>query len=268
MSQDQPREDYQDEERPLLSHLLELRSRLLRAAGVVLVLFLAVYPFREALYAELAGPLMAVLPEGASMIATQVATPFLIPLKVALVGAFFVAIPYLLYQIWAFVAPGLYRHEKQLIWPLLISSIVLFYLGMAFAYFVVFPLIFQFFAAATPEGVAMMTDIGEYLSFIMTLFFAFGAAFEVPIATILLVRTGATTRESLAAKRPYVIVAAFTVGMLLTPPDVISQVLLAVPVWLLFELGIFFSRWFGPRDAVVGDDAEGVGDEGDGDGRE
>ena len=250
MSSEAPgQEDYQDEDRPLLSHLLELRTRLMRAAGVVLVLFLCVYPFRETVYAALAGPLMAVLPEGTSMIATQVATPFLIPLKVALVGAFFLSIPYLLHQLWAFVAPGLYRHEKQLIWPLLISSIALFYMGMAFAYFVVFPLIFQFFAAATPEGVSMMTDIGEYLSFVMTLFFAFGASFEVPIATILLVRTGATTREALAAKRPYVIVAAFTIGMVLTPPDVISQVLLAVPVWLLFELGIFFSRWFSPPSA-------------------
>ena len=236
--------EHEDDDRPLLSHLLELRSRLIRAAVVVLVLFLGAYPFRDAIYSALAGPLMAVLPEGATMIATQVATPFLIPLKVALVGAFFLSIPYLLYQLWAFVAPGLYRHEKRLVWPLLASSVVLFYLGMAFAYFVVFPLIFRFFAAATPDGVAMMTDIGEYLSFIMTLFFAFGASFEVPIATILLVRSGATTREALAAKRPYVIVAAFTIGMLLTPPDVISQVLLAVPVWLLFELGIFFSRWF------------------------
>nr|WP_153719583.1 twin-arginine translocase subunit TatC [Spiribacter salilacus] len=230
----------------MLAHLLELRTRLMRAAGVVLVLFLAAYPFREPLYTALAGPLIAVLPEGSSMIATQVATPFLIPLKVALVAAFFLSIPYLLYQLWAFVAPGLYRNERQLVWPLLFSSVVLFYAGMAFAYFLVFPLIFEFFAAATPVGVSMMTDIGEYLSFVMKLFFAFGAAFEVPIATILLVKTGATTRQSLAAKRPYVIVAAFTIGMLLTPPDVISQVLLAVPVWLLFELGIFLSRWFSP----------------------
>jgi len=227
----------------------------MHSAGVVLVLFLIAYPFREPIYSALAGPLMAVLPEGATMIATQVATPFLIPLKVALVGAFFASVPYLLYQLWSFVAPGLYRHEKKLVWPLLISSIILFYAGMAFAYFVVFPLIFEFFAAATPDGVSMMTDIGEYLSFIMTLFFAFGASFEVPIATILLVRSGATTRQALAAKRPYVIVGAFTVGMLLTPPDVISQVLLAVPVWLLFELGIFFSRWFTPPATEASDDA-------------
>jgi len=246
----------QDDDRPLLTHLLELRSRLMRSVGVVLVLFLGLYPFREPLYSWLAGPLMAVLPEGASMIATQVATPFLIPLKVALVSAFFLSIPYLLYQLWAFVAPGLYRHEKKLVWPLLISSVVLFYSGMAFAYFLVFPLIFQFFAAATPDGVAMMTDIGEYLSFVMTLFFAFGAAFEVPIATILLVRSGATTAAALAAKRPYVIVGAFTIGMLLTPPDVISQVLLALPVWLLFELGVFLSRWFTPAEEPDAREAE------------
>ena len=255
MSQTGSREP-QDDDRPLLTHLLELRSRLMRSVGVVLVLFLGLYPFREPLYSGLAGPLMAVLPEGGSMIATQVATPFLIPLKVALVSAFFLSIPYLLYQLWAFVAPGLYRHEKKLVWPLLISSVVLFYSGMAFAYFLVFPLIFQFFAAATPDGVAMMTDIGEYLSFVMTLFFAFGAAFEVPIATILLVRSGATTAAALAAKRPDVIVGAFTIGMLLTPPDVISQVLLALPVWLLFELGVFLSRWFTPTEAPDAREAE------------
>lgn len=232
-----------DDDRPLLSHLLELRSRLMRSLLVVLAIFLVLYPFREPLYHWLAGPLQAVLPEGAHMIATQVATPFLIPLKLALVGAFFVSIPYILYQVWAFVAPGLYRHERRLIWPLLASSVALFYLGMAFAYFVVFPLVFRFFAGVTPEGVSMMTDIGEYLSFVLTLFFAFGASFEVPIATILLIRSGVVSRRDLAAKRPYVIVAAFTLGMLLTPPDVISQVLLAVPIWLLFELGLIFSRF-------------------------
>jgi sec-independent protein translocase protein TatC len=236
-----------DEDRPLLSHLLELRSRLIRTLVVVLVVFLAIYPFRDPLYEWLAGPLMRVMPEGSGMIATQVATPFLIPLKLALVTAFFVSIPYVLYQLWAFVAPGLYRHERRLIWPLLASSVVLFYAGMAFAYFVVFPLVFQFFAAATPSGVAMMTDINEYLSFVLTLFFAFGASFEVPIATILLVRTGITTRQALREKRPYVIVGAFVIGMLLTPPDVLSQVLLAVPIWMLFELGIAMSTLFEPR---------------------
>lgn len=237
----------EDLERPLISHLLELRSRILHALSAVLVVFLGLYPIRESLYAWLSGPLRAVLPPDTHMIATQVATPFLIPMKLALVSAFFICIPYILYQVWAFVAPGLYRHERRLIWPLLISSVALFYAGMAFAYFVVFPLVFGFFAHATPPGVAMMTDISEYLSFVLTLFFAFGAAFEVPIATILLVRTGLATREALTEKRPYVIVGAFTVGMLLTPPDVLSQVLLAVPMWLLYEIGVIFSAWFAPR---------------------
>lgn len=238
------KDTYDDQDRPLITHLLELRSRLIRTLLVILVVFLAIYPFREPLYSLLAGPLRDALPEGATMIATQVATPFLVPLKLALVAAFFVSVPYILYQLWAFVAPGLYRHERRLVVPLLVSSSLLFYLGMAFAFFVVFPLVFAFFSAATPEGVAMMTDINEYLSFVLMLFFAFGAAFEVPIATILLVYTGVTTKQALASKRPYVIVAAFVVGMLLTPPDVISQVLLAVPVWLLFELGVIFSGYF------------------------
>jgi sec-independent protein translocase protein TatC len=234
-------------ERPLLDHLIELRSRLLRCVIVVGAVFLPLYFYRDPLYQWLAEPLQSQLPAGAGMIATQVATPFLVPLKLALVVAFFLSIPYILYQLWAFVAPGLYRNEKRFIWPLLASSIALFYIGMAFAYFVVFPLIFEFFAGQTTEGVSMMTDINAYLSFVLTLFFAFGAAFEVPIATILLVRTGMTTRQSLAAKRPYVIVGAFTVGMLLTPPDVISQILLAIPIWILFELGIVFSAAFEPR---------------------
>jgi sec-independent protein translocase protein TatC len=189
------------------------------------------------------------------MIATQVASPFLTPFKLALVVAMFVAMPYILYQFWAFVAPGLYTHEKRLALPLLASSIVLFYLGMVFAYFVVFPLVFGFFAAVTPEGVAQMPDIAFYLEFVLKLFFAFGVAFEIPIATILLVAVGATTPQSLAKKRPYVIVAVFVAGMLLTPPDVISQTLLAVPMWMLFEAGIFFSRFF-QRQAVADDDDE------------
>lgn len=228
-------------EQPLLSHLKELRSRLLKIAGVVLIAFLALYPFRDKLYSLLAGPLREVLPEGASMIAIQVASPFLIPMKLALVAAVVITIPYILYQIWVFVAPGLYHKERRLVWPLLISSTSLFYLGGAFAFFVVFPIAFSFFSFVSPEGVQMMTDIGEYLSFVLTLFFAFGIAFQVPIATILLVRTGATTREDLAAKRPYVIVGAFVLGMLLTPPDVLSQILLAVPVWLLYEVGILLA---------------------------
>lgn len=250
-----PRDEGMDEDRPLLSHLLELRSRLMRAVLATLAVFLVLYPFRDPLYQWLSGPLQAVLPEGSQMIATQVATPFLIPLKLALVSAFFICIPYVLYQVWAFVAPGLYRHERRLVWPLLASSVALFYLGMAFAYFVVFPLVFRFFAGVTPEGVSMMTDIGEYLSFVLTLFFAFGAAFEVPIATILLIRSGVISREDLAAKRPYVIVAAFVIGMVLTPPDVISQVLLALPVWLLFEAGLVFSRWLPGGDRATETDS-------------
>jgi sec-independent protein translocase protein TatC len=228
-------------EQPLLSHLKELRSRLLKVVGVVLVAFVAVYPFRDKLYSMLADPLQEVLPEGTSMIAIKVASPFLIPMKMALVAAVVITIPYILYQVWAFVAPGLYRRERRLVWPLLISSTSLFYLGGAFAFFVVFPIAFRFFAFVSPEGVQMMTDIGEYLSFVLTLFFAFGIAFQVPIATILLVRTGMTTREDLAGKRPYVIVGAFVLGMLLTPPDVLSQILLAVPVWILYEIGILLA---------------------------
>jgi sec-independent protein translocase protein TatC len=195
-----------------------------------------------------------------------VASPFLTPFKLALVVAVFVAMPYLLYQFWAFVAPGLYTHEKRLAVPLVSSSIVLFYLGMAFAYFVVFPLVFRFFTAVTPEGVAQMPDIAFYLEFVLKLFFAFGIAFEIPIATILLVAVGATTPKALAQKRPYVIVGVFVAGMLLTPPDVVSQTLLAIPMWLLFEAGIFFSRWFQKRQPAAPDPAPGDGPGGSGSG--
>lgn len=235
------RSDDPMKDQPLLSHLTELRNRLFKIAVAVLIVFLGYYPFADEIYTALAGPLQDVLPEGTSMIAIKVASPFLIPMKLALVASIFTTIPFLLYQVWAFVAPGLYRHEKRMVMPLVVASTLLFYAGAAFAYFVVFPLAFTFFAYATPTGVSMMTDISEYLSFVLTIFFAFGIAFQVPIATIVLVRTGATTREQLAQKRPYVIVGAFVVGMLLTPPDVISQVLLAVPVWLLYELGLLLS---------------------------
>ncbi|RMG37654.1 MAG: twin-arginine translocase subunit TatC [Gammaproteobacteria bacterium] len=229
-------------EQPFMSHLLELRDRLMRSVLAVLVLLLALFPFGNDIYTFVAEPLMKVLPEGASMIATKVASPFLTPFKLSLVTAVFLAMPYLLYQLWSFIAPGLYQHEKRLALPLLASSIVLFYLGAAFAYVVVFPLVFAFLTSTAPEGVLVMTDISEYLDFVLTLFFAFGIAFQVPVATIILVLAGITTPEKLAAKRPYVIVVAFVVGMLLTPPDVISQTLLAVPMWLLFELGVFLSR--------------------------
>jgi sec-independent protein translocase protein TatC len=229
-------------EQPFVSHLIELRDRLIRMSIAVFVVFLVLFPFANEIYTFVAAPLMAQLPDGNTMIATQVAAPFLTPFKLALIAAVFVSMPFLLYQLWAFVAPGLYKHEKRLATPLLISSILLFYVGVAFAFFVVFPLIFAFLSASTPDGVAMMTDISAYLDFVLALFFAFGIAFEIPIATILLVAAGITTPENLARKRPYVIVGAFVVGMLLTPPDVISQTLLAVPMWLLFELGILLSK--------------------------
>lgn len=231
-------------EMTLVEHLVELRDRLLRCVLSVVVLLLLLFPFANELYTLLAKPLLRHLPEGASMIAIEVAAPFLTPFKLALVTAIFISMPLVLYQLWAFVAPGLYRHERKLIFPLMVTSSLLFYLGMAFAYYVVFPLMFAFFNATVPEGVAVMTDISRYLDFVLKIFFAFGIAFEVPIATILLVWAGITTPEALVQKRPYVIVGAFVVGMLLTPPDAISQTLLAIPVWALFEVGVFFARTY------------------------
>ena len=229
-------------EMTFVEHLVELRNRLLRVVLVVAVLLLCLMPFANQLYALLAAPLLAEMPMGSRMIATQVASPFLTPFKLALVAALLIGMPYILYQFWAFVAPGLYRHEKRLVFPLMVSSSFLFYLGMAFAYYVVFPLMFAFFQAVAPEGVEIATDISSYLDFVLKIFFAFGLAFEVPIATVVLVWTGFTTPESLLQKRPYIIVGAFVVGMLLTPPDMISQTLLALPVWGLFELGVVFAR--------------------------
>ncbi len=231
-------------EQSLLEHLIELRDRLLRMVIAVLVLFLALFPFSEQIFTAVAQPLLALMPEGTSMIATSVTSPFLVPFKLVLLVAVLLAVPYLLHQLWAFVAPGLYSHEKRLAVPLLVSSVLLFYCGIAFAYFVVFPLLFAFFIAVAPEGVAVMTDIGQYLDFIIAIFFAFGIAFEVPVATFLLILAGATTAESMARKRPYIIVGAFVIGMMLTPPDVISQSLLAIPMWALFEIGLIMSRIF------------------------
>ncbi len=239
-----PREQPPVSEQPFVAHLIELRDRLLRVVLVVVVIFLGLFPFANDLYHFLAEPLLRHMPTGTSMIATEVASPFLTPFKLALVTAIFVAVPYILYQAWAFIAPGLYQRERRLVFPLLFSSTLLFYLGMAFAYFVVFPLVFGFLTGTAPEGVAVMTDISRYLDFVLKMFFAFGLAFEVPIATILVVWSGMTTAEALAAKRPYIIVGAFVFGMLLTPPDVISQTLLALPMWLLFEVGLVFSRWY------------------------
>ena len=230
------------EESSLLSHLVELRSRLMKAAAAVLVIFVGLVPFAQEVFTLVAQPLMSKLPEGTSMIATRVASPFLTPFKTAFWVAVFAAMPIVIYQAWAFVAPGLYKREKKVAMPLVISSIMLFYSGAAFAYYVVFPLMFGFFTAATPEGVAMMTDIGEYLDFILVLFFTFGIAFEVPIAILLLVGAGIVSPKSLSRKRPYILLGAFTLGMLLTPPDMISQTLLAVPLFLLYEIGILMAR--------------------------
>ena len=222
----------------LISHLIELRSRILKALLSVLVVFMCLAYFSQELYQWLATPMLESLPENSSMIATDVASPFFAPFKLTLVLSFFIAIPYVLYQVWGFVAPGLYRNEKKLVAPLLLSSTLLFYAGMAFAYFVVFPIAFAFFNSVAPEGVTVSTDISSYLNFVLKLFFAFGVSFEIPIAIILLCWTGVTDAKSLREKRPYVVVGAFVVGMLLTPPDVISQTLLAIPMWVLFEVGV------------------------------
>lgn len=233
-----------DDTQPLISHLIELRKRLLNCIIAVLVIFLCLVYFSNDIYQLVSAPLIKQMPSGASMIATDVASPFLTPIKLTVIVSIFLAVPVILYQIWAFVAPALYRHERRLVMPLLFSSSFLFYLGMAFAYFIVFPLAFGFFAKTAPQGVQIATDINNYLDFVMTLFMAFGVSFEVPIAIILLCWTGVTTPEDLKAKRPYVLVGAFVVGMLLTPPDIFSQTLLAVPMYCLFELGVLVSRFY------------------------
>ncbi|MBI5783456.1 MAG: twin-arginine translocase subunit TatC [Gammaproteobacteria bacterium] len=227
----------------LISHLLELRDRLLYAVIAIAVVFFTLIPFAGEVYTLVAKPLMGVLPPGATMVATEVASPFLTPIKLTLAVAIVITIPFLLYQMWAFVAPGLYRHERRLVLPLLLSSTLLFYGGMAFAYFVVFPMAFGFFVHALPPGVTMMTDIRSYMDFVFSMFFAFGIAFEVPVAVILLARMGVINPETLAQKRPYVILWAFIVAAILTPPDVFSQFFLAVPMIILFEVGLFVARW-------------------------
>lgn len=237
-----------NDEQPFLDHLIELRSRILRSMLVVGILFIPIYYFANPLYEWIAAPLTAVLPQGSSMIATQVASPFITPFKLAVFAAIFLGVPFLLHQVWAFVSPGLYRHEKKFAVPLLLSSILLFYAGMAFVYYLVFPLVFVFFTTVAPEGVAIMTDINQYLDFVLKMFLAFGIAFEIPIATMLLVWSGISTPDGMAAKRPYVIVGCFIVGMLLTPPDVVSQLLLALPTWVLFEVGIFMARYVEKRE--------------------
>lgn len=240
--QDSPTED--QKEQTLMDHLIELRDRLLHMVLAILIVFIALFSFSEDIFTIAAQPLLGLMPEGTSMIATGVTSPFLVPFKLVLLLSVLLTIPYILHQIWAFIAPGLYRHEKRMATPILISSVVLFYCGVAFAYFVIFPILFGFFIGIAPEGVAVMTDIGQYLDFIIAIFLAFGIAFEVPVATFLLIAAGVTSADKLAGKRPYIIIGAFVVGMLLTPPDVISQSLLAIPIWLLFELGLIASRIF------------------------
>lgn len=235
-------------QQPLLTHLLELRNRLLKAVLSILLIFVCLVAFANDIYAYIAAPLNAHLPDGTSMIATDVAAPFFAPFKLTIMIAFFIAIPMVLHQVWAFVAPGLYKHEKRLVIPLLISSTLLFYFGIAFAYYIVFPIIFGFFTSVGPDGVTIATDISSYLDFILKLFFAFGLAFEIPVAIILLCWTGATSPASLRKKRPYVIVTAFVIGMLLTPPDIISQTLLAVPMLILFEFGLIFASMYRSKE--------------------
>jgi sec-independent protein translocase protein TatC len=226
-----------------ISHLIELRTRLLRSIVAVVVVLVCLFPWAKDIYAALAAPLLKALPQGSTMIATDVTGTFLVPLKVTLMAAFLIALPYVLYQIWAFVAPGLYQHEKRLALPVIFSSVVFFALGMAFAYFFVFPIAFGFFAGYTPAGVQMMTDIDKYLSFVLTMFLAFGITFEVPVVVVVLVRLGVVSLDKLRSIRGYVIVGAFIVGAIFTPPDVLSQVMLAVPLWLLYELGLLIARF-------------------------
>ena len=246
-----------DSQEQLVSHLVELRDRLLRGILAVLVIAVILLPFSNDLYHFLAEPLLRHLPESSTMIATEVASPFLTPFKLTLSTAIMLAVPILLFQLWGFVAPGLYDNERKIVFPLLFASTALFFLGIVFAYYVVFPLVFGFLTQAAPDGVAVMTDISSYLDFVLKLFFAFGFAFEVPIATLLLIWSGVSTVESLGEKRPYIIVGAFVIGMLLTPPDIISQTLLALPVWLLFELGLVCSRWL-PKKTQGGEGEEKV----------
>ncbi|HXF16593.1 MAG TPA: twin-arginine translocase subunit TatC [Burkholderiales bacterium] len=226
-----------------MSHLIELRDRLLRCVVALLLVFMCLFPWARDLYALLAQPMIASMPAGGQLIATEVTAPFFVPMKVTMMAAFVIALPYLLYQIWAFVAPGLYAHERKLVAPLIITSTLLFICGMAFAYYLVFPVVFHFMVSVAPTGVAVMTDIGKYLDFVLTLFLAFGVTFEVPVAVVILVRMGVVSVAKLKDIRPYMIVGAFVLGAVFTPPDVVSQVMLAVPLWLLYEVGIYVSQW-------------------------
>jgi sec-independent protein translocase protein TatC len=232
-----------DTQETFISHLIELRSRLLRSIVAIVVVLLCLFPFAKQIYGVLAAPLLKALPAGSTMIATDVTGTFLVPLKLTLMVAFLVALPYVLYQMWAFVAPGLYQHEKRLALPVIVSSVFFFGVGMSFAYFVVFPVAFGFFAGYAPAGVQMMTDIDKYLSFVLTMFIAFGITFEVPVVVVVLVHLGLVELKKLRSIRGYVIVGAFVVGAIFTPPDVLSQCMLAIPLWLLYELGLVVARF-------------------------
>jgi sec-independent protein translocase protein TatC len=236
-----------DSEQSLISHLVELRSRILRSVTCIFVILLLLLPFANDIYSFIATPLIAKLPQGSSMIATEVISPFFAPFKLTIFCAVFFSVPYLLFQAWSFITPGLYTKEKKIILPLLFSSTLLFYTGILFAYYVVFPVLFAFLTQTAPEGIQIMTDINDYLNFIIKLFFAFGVSFEIPVATFLLIRSGVVSVEKLEANRPYIILSAFFAGMLLTPPDVISQILLAVPIWLLFESGLILGKIYGNK---------------------
>ena len=238
-----------------IAHLVELRTRLLNSVVAMLLVFICLFPFAGRLYALLAHPLLAKLPKGGQMIATDVTTPFFVPIKVAMMAAFLISLPYILYQMWRFVAPGLYTHEKRMVWPLIMASTLLFFCGMAFAYFIVFPVVFGFITANAPQGVAVMTDIEKYLSFVLTMFVAFGVTFQVPVAVVVLANMGVVTPAKLKEIRPYVIVAAFIVGAIFTPPDMVSQFMLAMPLWLLYEAGILVAGWTA-KQSPAGSDAE------------
>lgn len=235
-------QDTDPKEQPLISHLIELRDRLLRSLLVVLVLFLCLFPWGNELYEFIAKPLQDVLPAGSNMIATSPTSPFMIPFKTSIYAALFLGVPFILHQVWAFISPGLYRNEIRVTMPILVSSIILFYVGIAFAYFVVFNFIFAFFVNSAPESVAVMTDITQYLDFVLSLFLVFGLVFEIPIATLLLIFSGVTTPKKLAEKRPYIIIGCFVVGMFLTPQDPLSQSFVAIPMWMLFEVGVLAGR--------------------------
>ncbi len=229
-----------------IGHLIELRKHVLHSVIAILLVFICLFPWASDLYTLLAQPLLSKLPKGGQMIATDVTTPFFVPMKVALMASFLIALPYILYQIWRFVAPGLYAHEKRLVFPLVAASMFLFFSGMSFAYFVVFPVVFGFITSSAPAGVAVMTDIDKYLSFVLTMFMAFGITFQVPIVVVVLVRMGWVTTEKLREIRPYIIVGAFVIGAIFTPPDVVSQFMLAMPLWLLYEAGIVIAGWLAP----------------------